>query len=81
MACPYLHIDRTFSIDPLVYVFVLYSIFFATPLLFLLLYTIFKTSEREKEDRLQKEMKRKAREVVCESRSNKDTQAAPVTTR
>ena len=80
MACPYLHTDRTFSIDPLMYICVLYSIFFATPLLFLILYVIFKISEREKEDRLQEEMKRKAREVVWERRSGKDTQAAPVTT-
>ena len=80
MACPYLHTDRTFSIDPLMYIFVLHSIFFSTPLLFLILYVIFKISEREKEAGLQEEMKRKAREVVWERRSGKDTQAAPVTT-
>lgn len=50
--------------DTVSHICVLYGIFLAGPLLFFILYIIFKTSEREKDEIFKEEMKRKAREFV-----------------
>lgn len=60
------------------YIILLYGIFLAVPLLFFVLYIIFKTSEREKDEIFKEEMKRKARELVWERAHGIKSEAVPV---
>lgn len=67
-------------IDPILYIIILYSAFLAVPLLFSILYIIFKVSEVEDSKALEGELKRKARELVWEMEHGvvKDKVSAPI---
>lgn len=67
-------------IDPILYVIILYSAFLAVPLLFSILYIIFKVSEVENSKALERELKRKASELVWEVEHGvvKDKVSAPI---
>jgi di/tricarboxylate transporter len=49
-----------FGTETILYISILYGIFFAVPLLFFVLYIVFKPSERENEEVNKEEIKRSA---------------------
>lgn len=68
------------TIDPVSYILILYGMFLAVTLIFFILFVMFKTSEREKDEIFKEVMKRKAREFVWERAHGVRCEAAPTIT-
>ncbi|KAF2628967.1 hypothetical protein BU25DRAFT_490108 [Macroventuria anomochaeta] len=71
-------INIMFGMDTILYIAVLYGIFLAIPLLFFILYIIFKTSECEREEIFKEGMKRKARELDWEKKNAVKSETMPM---
>lgn len=65
--------------ETILYITILYGVFLAVPLLFFVLYVLFKTSERKKEKLFREETKRKVRELVWEKENSVRTKMMSVT--
>jgi hypothetical protein len=66
--------------DTVLHILILYGIFLAVPLLFFILYIMFKTLECEKDKVFKDEMERKAREFVQEMAHGVKSEIAPAIT-
>lgn len=65
------------SHDTVLSILILYGTFLTIPLLFFVLYIIFKTSEREKDEIFKEVTKRKARAFAWEKAQGTKSEAAP----
>ena len=66
------------GIDTVLYIAILYDIFLAVPLLYLVVYIVSKSSEPEKEEVFKEEMKRKTRGLGREKMHSFRSVAMPV---